>query len=201
MCFKESKPKFSEKELIMVPRDPDIVVYFREVGKKDPQHFRVAEYEDAFVICPKGEIKYVGSPGFYKLVSIPAKIIWVRSAKFLLTVGVPVGILPGGFGVHADLILLIKNPDSIVRSIVSSSTEGRITISEVKMELRRLLENAVRNLQITPNMDRREVVESLHREMNSLLMRSWLNGFLIDVQSVGFSFECEISKILSELVR
>ena len=70
-----------------------------------------------------------------------------------------------------------------------------MNIDMIKKELRRILENAARNLQIDPNMPRRELVEEIHKEMNSLLMRSWLNGFVCDVQSVGFSFECELSKI------
>jgi len=201
MCFKISKPKHSEKDYIMAPRDPDVVVYYYEIGKKDVKCFRVAEYEDAFVICPNGDIKPIEKPGFYEVISVPAKVVWVRSGKFVMTIGVPRGVLPGGFGVHADVALYLRSPEALLKSMVLSGKEGKITMTEVKDELRRLLEDAVKNLQIDPKMDRKNIVEQVHGEMNQLIVRSWLGGFYCDVQSVGFSFECELSKLIDELAR
>ncbi len=201
MCFASTKPKFSEKDYIMPPRDPDTVIFYYEIGKKDVKCFRVAEYEDAYIICPSGEIKPIGKPGFYQIISIPAKIIWIRSSRFVLSVGVPRGVLPGGFGVNADLSLYLQYPEIFIGNIITAEKQGKISIDDIRKELRKLLENAVRNLQITPEMERRKIVDLVHGEMNNLISRTWLNGFICDVQSVGFSFECELSKLLDELAR
>ncbi len=199
MCYKETKPRYEKKDFIAPPQDPDVVVYYREIGKKDVKCFKVAEYEDAFVVCPKGEIRPVEAPGFYEVVAAPAKVIWIRSARFIVTVGVPMGCLPGGFGIHADLALYLRSPETIIRNLISVGKEGKIMVSDIRDELRRILENAVRNLQIDPKTERKKVVELIHREMNNLIVRSWLGGFYCDVQSVGFSFECDLSKLVEEL--
>ena len=199
MCINPTKPRYRENEYLWVPRDPEIVIYYYEVGKKDVRHFRVAEYEDAYVICSNGEIKEIRSPGFYEVRSVPAKIIWIRTAKLTMTIGVPRGILPQGWGVHADIALTVGDSQALIGNIISAEKKGIIRIEDIKKELRRMLENAVRNSQIDLNMDRVEIVEKIHREMVSLIKRSWLNGFICDVQSVGFSLECEIAKILEKV--
>mgnify|MGYP000002779401 CR=1 FL=1 len=201
MCYEPTSPKHREKDYVMPPRDPNIVIYYYEVEKKDVKCFRVAEYEDVYVICPRGEIKIVDRPGFYEVISTPAKIVWIRSSKFILTVGVPKGILPGGIGINADISLYLQNPDMFIGNIITTEKEGKITLVDIKNELRKLLENAARNIQIDPKIERKQLVANIHDEMNNLIRRTWLGGFVCDVQSVGFSFECELSKLLDELAR
>jgi len=196
MCVEKTRPQYDKRKYLEAPADPNVVIYYREIGKKDPNIIRVYEFEEAYVICPTGETKIIAEPGFYKIYSRPTRVTWIRLSKLTLTVGVPRANLPFGYGIHADIILFPRSAQMVVLGAAKIAREGMITVEVIKEELRRILRDAVMNLEIDPNEPRKEVVGKIHNEINTLLKGSWLNMFTCDVQGVGFSFECELSKIL-----
>lgn len=196
MCIERSRPQFDKKKYIEAPQEPDVVIYYREIGRKEPDIIRVYEYEEAYVVCPTGETKVLAEPGFYRIYSRPARVTWVRLSKLTLTVGVPSTNLPFKYGVHADIVLFPKNVQMIVIGVAKVAREGVITIDLIKEELRRILRDAVLNVKLDPNKPRKEIISRIHDEINTLLKRSWLSMFVCDVQGIGFSHECELAKFL-----
>lgn len=198
MCIEKTKPRFDNKEVIGTPKDPNIVIYYKEISKKDPRVFRVMEFEEALVVCPRGELSYVDVHGFYKIISVPARVVWVRTGRLAMTVGVPRGMTPDGVGINADVVLILHNAEAFLKNIPKIAREGAITSEIIKEELRRLLLSAIRNIGSINTNRRKELLEEIHKEMNSLIIRSWLNGFVIDVQSIGFSTDCVFSRLIEE---
>lgn len=197
MCVEKSRPVFDKSKYIEAPQRRDVALYCREITEKDLNVIRLYEFEEAYVVCPTKEITILTEPGFYKIYSRPARVVWVRRTALELTIGVPRTSLPYGYGVNVTLTLLPRGQQLLASSLIKSG-EVIITLDEIKDELRKLLRIAVTNRRPDPNKDRKEVIKEIHEELNELLKRSQFNMFVCDVLGVGFSHECELSKFLGD---
>jgi len=196
MCYRrESAPP---KKYVASKFDKDTLIYIKTVSKRDPDHFQVGPDEVAYIICHDGtsQLEYEG--GFYRLVSKPSRIIWVKKVPRELKIGVPKEATGVNIGFHARVRLYPIDWDLIYRLFDVNKEEDTIKLTDIQDIIRDLAREIFIKLSKEMDLSSQEFKKRFNEELNRALASTKLAGFGAVISYLGLSTMCKLPEAFEE---